>query len=124
MAPQIRAWRRNADLCRCAAQKVGDRSPMRLRTAQNKLKIEHSIIDGVRKMLERLLDSNPEIRSVIPGVIRPVRDARGKIQVRVTVPTQNGWKAIALSRGARPEWVISTDMGKEALERELKKAAE
>ena len=46
---------------------------MRLRTAQNKLKIEHSIIDGVRKMLERLLEQNPEIRSVIPGVIRLVR---------------------------------------------------
>ena len=97
---------------------------MRLRAEKNKLKIEHSIIDGVRKMLERLLESNPEIRSVIPGVIRPVRDARGKIQVRVTVPTQNGWKAIALSQGARQELFISTDMGKEALERELKKAAE
>ena len=97
---------------------------MRLRASQNKLKIEHSIIDGVRRMLERLLQSNPEIRSVIPGVIRPVRDARGKIQVRVTVPTQNGWKAIALSQGARQELFISTDMGKEALERELKKAAE
>ena len=97
---------------------------MRLRAAQNKLKIEHSIIDGVRRMLERLLEQNPGVRSVIPGVIRPVRDARGKIQVRVTVPTQNGWKAIALSQGARQELFISTDMGKEALERELKKAAE
>ena len=97
---------------------------MRLRTAQNKLKIEHSIIDGVRRMLETALASNPEIRSIIPGVIRPVRDARGKIQVRVTVPTQNGWKAIALSAGARQELFISTAMGKEELERALKKAAE
>jgi len=97
---------------------------MRLRAAQNKLKIEHSIIDGVRGMLERLLASNPEIRSVIPGVIRPVRDARGKIQVRVTVPTQNGWKAIALSAGARQELFISTAMGKEELERALRKAVE
>src|SRR5438105_12435982 len=97
---------------------------MRLRTAQNKLKIEHSIIDGVRAMLERLLAANPEIRSVIPGVIRPVRDARGKIQVRVTVPTQNGWKAIALSQGARQELFISTTMGKETLENELRKAAD
>jgi hypothetical protein len=95
---------------------------MRLRAAQNKLKIEHSIIDGVRGMLERLLSANPEIRSVIPGVIRPVRDARGKIQVRVTVPTQNGWKAIALSAGARQELFISTALGKEALEQALKKA--
>lgn len=97
---------------------------MRLRTAQNKLKIEHSIIDGVRGMLERLLASNPEIRSVIPGVIRPVRDARGKMQARVTVPTQNGWKAIALSAGARQELFISTNLDKEALERALKRAME
>ena len=95
---------------------------MRLRTSQNKLKIEHSIIDGVRKMLERLLDSNPEIRSVIPGVIRPVRDARGKIQAHVTVPTQNGWKAIVLSQGARQELFISTSMSKEALEQALQQA--
>ena len=95
---------------------------MRLRTAQNRLKVEHSIIDGVRGLLERLLASNPEIRSVIPGVIRPVRDARGRIQVHVTVPTQNGWKAIALSAGARQELFISTSLPKEALERALEKA--
>ncbi len=95
---------------------------MRLRAAQNKLKIEHSIIEGVRGMLERLLTANPGIRSVIPGVIRPVRDARGKIQVRVTVPTQNGWKAIALSAGARQELFISTTLDKEALEQALKRA--
>ena len=90
---------------------------MRLRAAQGKLKIEHSIIDGVRETLERLLAENPEIRSIIPGVIRPVRDARGKIRVRVTVPTANGWKAIALSAGARQELFISTTLDRERLER-------
>ena len=95
---------------------------MRLRTAKDRLKIEHSIIDGLRPVLEELLKSNAEIRSVIPGVIRPVRDARGKIQVRVTVPTQNGWKAIALSAGARQELFISTALDKPALERALTKA--
>jgi hypothetical protein len=95
---------------------------MRLRTAKDRLKIEHSIIDGVRGILEELLFANPAIRSVIPGVIRPVRDARGKIKVRVTVPTQNGWKAIALSAGARQELFISTDLGKEELEAALVKA--
>lgn len=96
---------------------------MRLRTAQNRLKIEHSIIDGVRALLERLLANSPEIRSVIPGVIRPVRDAKGKVQVRVTVPVQNGWKAIALSAGARQELFVSTSLTKEQLERALEKAA-
>jgi len=95
---------------------------MRLRTAKDRLKIEHSIIDGVREILEELLKANPAIRSVIPGVIRPVRDARGKIKVRITVPTQNGWKAIALSAGARQELFISTDWTKEDVEAALVKA--
>jgi hypothetical protein len=95
---------------------------MRLRTAQDRLKIEHSIIDGVRPLLIELLEQNPEIRSIIPGVIRPVRDAKGKVRVRVTVPTQNGWKAIALSAGARQELFISTDWGKPELEAALAKA--
>ncbi len=95
---------------------------MRLRTAKDRLKVEHSIIDGVRAILIELLEQNPEIRSIIPGVIRPVRDAKGKVRVRVTVPTQNGWKAIALSAGARQELFISADWSKEQLEAALTKA--
>jgi hypothetical protein len=90
---------------------------MKLRTAQGKLKIEHSIIDGVRDVCRRLLEENPKtVRSVIPGVIRQVRDARGPVRMHVTVPTTNGWKAIALSAGARQELFISTELGKDQLE--------
>jgi hypothetical protein len=97
---------------------------MRLRTAQNKLKIEHSIIEGVRGLLERLLAANPgTVRSVVPGVIRRVRDARGPVKVHVTVPVQNGWKAIALSAGARQELFISTSLTKDGLEQALKNAS-
>lgn len=95
---------------------------MKLRKLQGKLKIEHSIIDGVRELLERLLKENPEIRSVIPGVIRPVRDAKGEVRVRVTVPTTNGWKAIALSAGARQELFISTAWTQTELESALLRA--
>src|SRR5579864_283634 len=95
---------------------------MRLRTAHDRLKIEHSIIDGVRGILVELLEQNPDIRSIIPGVIRPVRDAKGKVRVHVTVPTQNGWKAIALSAGARQELFISTPLGKPALEAAFERA--
>ena len=95
---------------------------MRLRVAHDRLKVEHAIIDGVREILETLLAACPAVRSVIPGVIRPVRDARGKVRARVTVPTQNGWKAIALSGGARQELFISTDLSKEDLETALEQA--
>ena len=94
----------------------------RQRTAQGKLKIEHAIIDGVQQVLERLLSENTEIRSIIPGVIRPVRDAKGRIQIRITVPTQNGWKAIALSHGARQELFISTAWTQEELAAAIQKA--
>jgi hypothetical protein len=95
-------------------------SNVRLRKLQGKLKVEHSIIDGVRDVLERLLQGNSEIRSVIPGVIRPVRDAKGEVRVRVTVPVTNGWKAIALSAGARQELFISTTLSKSELEQAIR----
>ncbi len=95
---------------------------MRLRTAKDRLKIEHSIIPGVRDILERVLSENPQIRSIIPGVIRPVRDAKGPVRMRITVPTQNGWKGIALSAGARQELFISTELSREQLEETLEKA--
>ena len=79
----------------------------RLRTAQGKLKIEHSILDDLRPVLLRLA-AREDIRSIIPGVIRQVRDAKGTVKIRITVPTQNGWKAIGLSNGARQELFVST----------------
>jgi hypothetical protein len=95
---------------------------MKLRTSQDRLKVEHSIIEGLRPVLERLLTGTPEIRSIIPGVIRVVRDARGPVKIRVTVPTTNGWKAIALSAGSRQELFVSTTLTKEALERAIEGA--
>jgi len=96
---------------------------MRLRKIEGKLKVEHSILDGVRELLERLLRENDAVRSVIPGVIRPVRDARGPVKVRITVPTGNGWKAIARSAGACQELFISTALSKEELERAILEAS-
>jgi hypothetical protein len=96
---------------------------MRLRKVQGKLKVEHAILDGVRAVLERLLDGNSQIRSVIPGVIRPVRDAKGEVRIHVTVPVTNGWKAIALSAGARQELFISTSFTKDQLEEALRRAS-
>jgi hypothetical protein len=95
---------------------------MRLRAEKNKLKIEHSIIDGLRPVLELLLRGNPEIRTIIPGVIRQVRDAKGPPTIRITVPTTNGWKGIALSAGARQELFISTAVGRDELSVMIKAA--
>ena len=89
---------------------------MRLRAVNDRLKIEHSIIDGLRPVLETLLTDNHGIASIVPGVIRKVRKARGPVKIGVTIPTQNGWKGIALASGARQELFISTRLSKEELE--------
>jgi hypothetical protein len=44
------------------------------------------------------------------------------VKVRITVPVQNGWKAIALSAGARQELFISTALSKEEVELALERA--
>ena len=93
----------------------------RLRTAKGKLKIEHSILDDLRPVLDRLVVRD-DIRSIIPGVIRPVRDAKGVVKIRITVPTQNGWKAIGLCNGARQELFISTALGEPELAVAIKTA--
>ena len=95
--------------------------PFRLRTGKGKLKIEHSILDSLRPVLDRLV-LRDDIRSIIPGVIRPVRDAKGPVKIHITVPTQNGWKAIGLSNGARQELFISTAMPQEELAAAIEKA--
>src|SRR5213082_2890877 len=95
----------------------------RLRTAKGKLKIEHSILERLRPVLHRLAGRD-DIRSIIPGVIRPVRDAKGVVKVRMTVPTQNGWKAIGLCNGARQELFISTAMSEQELTAAIREAIE
>jgi hypothetical protein len=76
----------------------------------------------LRPVLEALLRENPAIQSIIPGVIRPVRDARGPVRLRVTTPTQTGWKVLAFSAGARQEVFINTKMSREQLEAALQRA--
>ena len=95
---------------------------MRLRAAKDRLKIEHSIVDGVRPVLEDLLESTPEIASIIPGEIKKVRKARGPVKIRITTPTQTGWKGIALASGARQELFLNTKLDKEAVEAAVRKA--
>ncbi len=95
---------------------------MKLRTANNRLKVEHSIIEGLRAVLLRLLDQTPEIRSIVPGVIRRVRDAKGPVTMHLTVPTTNGWKGIALASGSRQELFISTALEKPDLEAAMERA--
>ena len=85
---------------------------MRLRAEKTDSKSSTALLTVCGRCWSVLLRDNPQIRTIIPGVIRQVRDAKGAPVIRITVPTTNGWKAIALSAGARQELFISTAAAK------------
>lgn len=89
--------------------------------AKGKLKVKHEILGKLRPSLDRLV-RREDIRSIIPGVIRPVHDANGPVKIHITTPTLNGWKAIGLANGARQELFISTAMSEHELAVAIKEA--
>lgn len=94
---------------------------LRARIGGGRLKIQHGIIDNLRGVLERMLvqDEDGAIKVIIPGSIKPIPSlGHGKnIQMRVTIPIANGFKAIAVGAGARQEVFINTTLSSEELER-------
>ena len=100
----------------------------RLRTCGGKLKVEHSIIDGLKPILAKVLSSplGGSISLIVPGRIAPVKNAKGPaVHLRLTVPLSGaaaGWKGIALSQGARQEVFFSTDLPKDDLAKALAEA--
>ena len=81
-----------------------------LRAVGGKLKVQHSILDNLRPLLEKALKSH-ELKSIIPGSIKPVASAHGKgVRIRVTIPISNGFKVIALADGARQELFVNTHL--------------
>lgn len=94
---------------------------LRARAGGGRLKIQHSIIDNLRGILERMLknDVAGAIKVIIPGSIKPIlSQGHGKhVQLNLTVPIVNGYKAIAIGSGARQEVFINTSLTQADLER-------
>jgi len=95
----------------------------RLREIGGKLKIQHTILDSLKPVLNRLLKSTPGILTLIPGSIKPVADAHGtQVKVRVTIPVAKGFKAIAFTNGARQELFVNTKLTQSELQAAFKDA--
>ena len=73
----------------------------------HKVKHEHSIIDGLRPVLDRMA-ACPAVHAVIPGTIRPVRAPR-QLSVTVQYPTDTGLRLLARTGSAVQEIFVVTD---------------
>ncbi len=72
---------------------------------KSKIKLEHSLIPGLRKFLEEL-QAWPEIHSIIPGEIKRRGGSNNRLTFKVQYPTTTGVKCIAQSAGAVQEVFI------------------
>ena len=68
---------------------------------KGKIKKQHGMIDGLRKLLESIQDW-PEIDGIIPGRINPCK-LGGKVKLRISYQTLTGLKIIANSHGGVQE---------------------
>ena len=73
-----------------------------------KIKTEHTIIQGLLEPLQRLAEC-PAIKSIIPGRIQHRGSSGSRPQIRLSIPTATGWKAIAKVQGTTQELFIVTD---------------
>lgn len=88
---------------------------MKLRGAGGKLKIQHSIIKGLRPVLEKIL-KHEGIKSIIPGAIVPINGAKGSscMSIRITTPllTSAGFKGVATGDSLKQELFLNTKLSK------------
>ena len=84
-----------------------------------RLVLNHSTnIEGLIPILKKLA-LNINIKTVTPAIISRVRGRSSKLDIRLSVKTISGYKAIARKGRTAQEVFISTDLSKEELKRLL-----
>ena len=82
-----------------------------------RLVLNHSTnIEGLIPVLQKLA-LNVNIKTITPAVISKVRGRTSKLEIRLSVKTINGYKAIARKGQTAQEVFISTDLGKDELKK-------
>jgi len=81
---------------------------MKYRAKTTGIKCQHGMIKGLRAALEEV-SLWPEVRSIIPGVIRPSKGPGGRLSLKVQYPTATGLKLLAKTGVAVQEVFIVTD---------------
>tara|TARA_A100001388_G_scaffold267709_1_gene242104 strand:+ start:186 stop:464 length:279 start_codon:yes stop_codon:yes gene_type:complete len=82
-----------------------------------RLVLNHSTnIEGLIPILQKLA-LNLNIKTITPAVISKVRGRTSKLEIRLSVKTINGFKAIARKGRTAQEVFISTDLSKDELKK-------
>ena len=81
--------------------------------------LNHSTnVEGLIPILQKLA-LNVNIKTITPAVISKVRGRTSKLEIRLSVKTINGYKAIARKGQTAQEVFISTDLNRDELKKIL-----
>jgi len=89
---------------------------MKYRSEKSKFKKEHSMIEGLKKLLESIQNWD-EIQGIIPGIINPSK-ASSDIYLTIQYKTTSGLKCIAKSRAVVQE-VFFISNNSDALQKKI-----
>ena len=81
---------------------------MKHRAKSTGIKCQHGMIEGLRRALE-VVNSWPEVRSIIPGEIRPSKGPGSRLSLKVQYQTATGLKLLAKTGTAVQEVFLVTD---------------
>jgi hypothetical protein len=81
---------------------------MKYRAKSTSVKCQHGMIPGLRAALTEL-SGWEEVRSIIPGVIRPSKGPGQTVLLKVQYPTATGLKLLAKTGTAVQEVFVVTD---------------
>ena len=85
-----------------------------------RLVLNHSTnIEGLIPILQKLAH-NINIKTITPAVISRARGRSPRLEIRLSVKTINGYKAIARKGKTAQEVFISTDMSRDELQQIIK----
>lgn len=76
---------------------------------KNKIKIQHGIIKGLKKFLEKEISSQDFIEGITPGRINVGRSTGEVLKISYQYKTQTGAKLIARSGSSIQEIFVTTD---------------
>lgn len=79
-------------------------SKKKMKFRQSKIKVEHGMIKGLKKLLMKL-SKQDYIQAIIPGRIKPSKSS--KLYLTVQYTTDNGVKCIAKSDGVQEVFFIT-----------------
>lgn len=88
-----------------------------MRYRSSKIKQEHSMIKGLKRLLQKLAKMD-EIKSIVPGRISPSRNVQA-LHLTVQYKIQGGLRCLAHGEGVQEVFIMCDDFDKDKIKQKI-----